>query len=284
MTAAYRDVVREQVRMWRVPDEDRVLLMAGRTTGYAVEPRGDYVFGLVEDGPMRSRRGAERRVVVPGQVVAWDPSAAHGGSGVDGGWFSRLIVVSAVDLAALAGDVESELPADLTFADPVVTDPGVAAAFLRMHRAFEEPGGDRLARDELLGGWLRAVVGVAGSRRPMAPLGVRDDRALRVAGEYLAAHVDRNVGLDELAAVAGIGKFRLVRLFRERLGQPPHAVALAHRIRRARGLLEAGEPIAEVAVATGFADQSHLHRHFRRSLGLAPGEYRRRFGSGSMRG
>jgi AraC-like DNA-binding protein len=60
-------------------------------------------------------------------------------------------------------------------------------------------------------------------------------------------------------------------------GLPPHALQLAQRVRAARRLLEAGEPIAETAVATGFADQSHLHRHFRRSLGVTPGQYQRRF-------
>ena len=45
----------------------------------------------------------------------------------------------------------------------------------------------------------------------------------------------------------------------------------------ARQLLEAGENTADVAVATGFADQSHLHRHFRRTLDLTPREYARRF-------
>jgi AraC-like DNA-binding protein len=266
--------------MWRAPDADRVLLMAGRTTGYAVEPRGDYVFGVVDGAPMRARRGVERRVVAPGQLVAWDPSAAHAGTAEDGRpWFSRLIVVGAADLAALAGDAESAVPADPGFAEPVLTDPALTRGFRRLHRAFEEPA-PRLARDELLAGWLRAVVDRAGTRHPGPPLGARDDRALRLADDYLAAHVERNVGLDELAAVAGIGKFRLVRLFRERVGRPPHAVALAHRIRAARRLLEAGEPIAGIAAATGFADQSHLHRQFRRSLGLSPGEYRRRFAGG----
>jgi transcriptional regulator GlxA family with amidase domain len=104
----------------------------------------------------------------------------------------------------------------------------------------------------------------------------RDDRALRVASEYLADRPERNVGLDELAAVAGIGKFRLVRLFRERTGLPPHALQVAHRVRAARRLLEAGETIAATATATGFADQSHLHRHFQRTLGVTPGEYQRR--------
>jgi AraC-like DNA-binding protein len=86
----------------------------------------------------------------------------------------------------------------------------------------------------------------------------------------------QNIGLDELAAAAGIGKFRLVRLFRNRTGLPPHALQIAQRIRAARRLLEGVETIVATAAATGFADQSHLHRHFKRSLGLTPGEYRRR--------
>jgi AraC-like DNA-binding protein len=98
-----------------------------------------------------------------------------------------------------------------------------------------------------------------------------------LACDYLADRPERNVGLDELAAAAGIGKFRLIRLFRERTGLPPHALQVAHRVRKARRLLEAGETIANIAAATGFADQSHLNRHFQRSLGVTPGEYRRRF-------
>lgn len=60
------------------------------------------------------------------------------------------------------------------------------------------------------------------TRRPCrSPLSPRDDRALRAACDYLAERSERNVGLDERAAAAGIGKFRLVRLFRERTGLPP---------------------------------------------------------------
>jgi hypothetical protein len=73
----------EQVRMWRPADEDRVLLMAGKTAHYAIEPRGEYVFGVVTRQPMRSRRGREHRLVLPGQLVAWDPSSAHAGAALD---------------------------------------------------------------------------------------------------------------------------------------------------------------------------------------------------------
>ncbi len=255
-----------------------MLLMAGRTRRYAIEPRGEYVFGIVEDQAMRSRRGRERRVVQPGQLVAWDPSAAHAGSSAGAApWSSRLMIVDSAGLARLAGDQDDELERDVDFPDPVLSDRELAGSFLRMHRALDSRS-TRLERDERLTGWLRDVVErcstIARTRRTLSP---RDDRALRLARDYLCDRLDRNVGLDELATAAGIGKFRLVRVCRERTGLPPHALQLAYRLQAARRLLEAGEPIAETAIATGFSDQSHLHRHFVRGLGLAPGAYQRCF-------
>src|SRR6266481_58681 len=101
-------MVSEQVRMWRSEQEDRVLLMAGQTTHYAVEPRGEYVFGVITAQPMHSRRGAERRLVQPGQLLAWDPSHRHAGSSADGQpWEARLMVVEDAGLHALVDDEET---------------------------------------------------------------------------------------------------------------------------------------------------------------------------------
>ncbi len=264
--------------MWRPAEEDRVLLMAGHTTRYAMQPRGEYVFGVIAGQPMRSRRGSERRLARPGQLLAWDPSNAHTGAAVDAKpWWSRLIVVEVADLATLAGDQESSPLANVAFPEPILSDPQLAGDFLRMHASLDTAT-TRLERDEQLTQWLRAVIersSAARSRRPA--LRSRDDRALRLACDYLGDRPERNVGLDELATAAGIGKFRLIRLFRERTGLPPHALQVAHRVHNARRLLEAGETIAATATATGFADQSHMHRHFQRSLGVTPGQYQRRF-------
>ncbi|WP_406048901.1 helix-turn-helix domain-containing protein [Kribbella sp. NBC_00889] len=270
----------EQVRMWRAPGEGRVLLMAGRTTRYAVDPRGEYVFGVVGGEPMRSWRGREQRVVRPGQLVAWDPSYAHSGRSVDEcrPWDARLMVIEVADLAALAEDAEADPLADVLFPEPVLSDSELAAEFLRLHATLEAPS-SRLEQDERLVEWLRLLIDRTSSiRSARPPITAHDGRALQRAFEYLADQSERNVGLDELAGVAGTGKFRLIRLFRQRTGLPPHALQLAHRIRAARRLLEAGMSIAEAAEATGFADQSHLHRHFQRSLGMTPAEYQHRFG------
>jgi AraC-like DNA-binding protein len=270
-------VATEEVRIWRPAREERVLLMAGQTTHYSLEPRGDYVFGVVTGQPMLARRGRRTFLVHPGQLVAWDPSAAHSGEAAQGSpWFSRLMVVEAGGLEGIAAEEEDPLT-DVAFPDPVLSDPDLAARFIRLHRALESPL-TALEQDEQLLDWLTAVVAHSAAPRRPRRSPARDDRALRLAGEYLVAHSAENVRLAELAAVAGVDKFSLVRLFRQRTGLPPHALQIAHRIRAARRLLEAGESIGAAAALTGFCDQSHLHRHFRRSLGMTPGQYRMRAG------
>jgi hypothetical protein len=97
-----------------------------------------------------------------------------------------------------------------------------------MHRALDAPT-TRLEQDQRLAEWLRALIERSSAVRPLrSPPSPHDDRALRLAYDYLRDQPERNVGLDELAA-AGIGKFRLIRLLREHAGLPPHALQVAHR-------------------------------------------------------
>jgi AraC-like DNA-binding protein len=267
----------EQVRIWRPADEDRLLLMKGRTSSYSLQPRGEYVFGIVTEQPMRARRGRAEWLVEPGQLVAWDPSDGHHGAAVDDRpWNARLMVIEHADLAMLGRDSDGDALLNVEFPEPALTDRELAARFVRLHETLEATS-TRLQRDEQLAEWLRDVVERHASRRaPQRPAVEHDERALRQALEYLAEHLARNVSLDELADAAGIGKFRLIRIFRQRTGLAPHQFQIAFRIRRARRLLENGETIAATAAATGFADQSHLHRHFQASIGWTPRQYQRR--------
>src|SRR4051812_29252051 len=113
----------ERVRMWRAVGEDRVLLMAGQTTRYAIEPRAEYVFGIVGGAPMSARRGGRTYVVQPRELVAWGPSAEHSGWATSGRpWTSRLMVVEAADVHTLASDSEIDPLAEVVFPNPVCSD------------------------------------------------------------------------------------------------------------------------------------------------------------------
>ncbi|MEZ4453040.1 MAG: AraC family transcriptional regulator [Nannocystaceae bacterium] len=94
----------------------------------------------------------------------------------------------------------------------------------------------------------------------------------------LDARFAESHSLTDLAERAGMHPVSLVRLFREEYGLPPRAYLIERRVEEAQRLLAQNVPAAEVAGQVGFFDQSHLHRHFKRRVGLTPREYARREG------
>lgn len=80
--------------------------------------------------------------------------------------------------------------------------------------------------------------------------------------------------VSQAAQQAGMSREGFSRRFRRQHGMPPHAFWLLEKLNEARRLLRTGEAIAAVAADTGFADQSHLGRCFRRAFGVTPGRYR----------
>lgn len=91
--------------------------------------------------------------------------------------------------------------------------------------------------------------------------------------EHIRQNVSRRIGVDELAAIARISVFELCRAFRRERATTPYRLVLEVRLRHASALLGAGATIAETAVQTGFADQSHFTRHFKRLTGMTPRQY-----------
>jgi AraC-like DNA-binding protein len=249
------------------------LCMCGTTNGYAVDPVGEYVVGVVIAGAMRVRRGRERFVFEAGDVCTWDPSAAHSGTPhACTSWEARLLILESPAIERIVSGAELFVT-DLSFPRPLLRDGRLAQRFVELHRALETPSW-AIERETLLADWLHDVS--AGPQDLDRRRSTRRDPALRRACEFLQDELANNVTLDELERAAGVGRHRLSRMFRTAYDMPPHRFQLAHRMRIARQMLERGVAISEVAQATGFFDQSHLHRHFRRTLGMTPGSYARR--------
>jgi AraC-like DNA-binding protein len=117
---------------------------------------------------------------------------------------------------------------------------------------------------------MAAVLELAAREPPRPPI---LSPAVARTREALHERFAEDVPLEQLAALAGMSKCHLVHLFHKEVGLPPHAYQIQLRVARARVLVTAGVPLAEVATMTGFADQSHLTRLFKRVVGLPPGQY-----------
>jgi AraC-like DNA-binding protein len=261
----------DDVRVWRPAAAGGALCMHGTTTSYDVDPVGEYVVGMVLAGGMEVRRGPERHRFAAGDVCAWDPSARHAGRPWRcERWEARLVVLELPAIEEIVRDPEGA-GGDVELASPLVRDPRLARRFVALHASLEAPAW-ALERETLLAEWLRDLAG-APAASSESRRAARSDQALRRACELLHDELAGNVTLEQLAAAAGVSRHRLTRLFRAAYGLPPHRFQLAQRIRVARRLLERGVAVGEVAQQTGFFDQSHLHRHFRRTLGMTPRRY-----------
>jgi AraC-like DNA-binding protein len=149
--------------------------------------------------------------------------------------------------------------------------PGLDQRFTRLHDAVDR--GEPLEAQELL---LRFLATLAPRQRQTSvATPTRNGSTVRRAEEYLQARFVHSVSLDELARVARTDKFALLRAFSRELGTTPHAYQMRLRMTRARELIAQGLPLAEIAVAVGYSEQSALTRAFKSVVGITPGAYAR---------
>ncbi len=100
---------------------------------------------------------------------------------------------------------------------------------------------------------------------------------LQQALEYIHAHLDQELGLSDMAEVAGMSQYYFCRLFSQSMGVAPYQYVIQQRVERAKGLLKERKlTLADVALACGFANQSHFTKHFRQLTGITPKAYRER--------
>ncbi len=100
-------------------------------------------------------------------------------------------------------------------------------------------------------------------------------RQVQGVTDFILAHLSQDISLEALAQQIGFSPYHFARLFRQTMGESPHQFVLRQRIEKARHLLKTTVmPLAHIALESGFANQSHFTRHFKRHLGLTPRAYR----------
>ncbi|MEK6348511.1 MAG: AraC family transcriptional regulator [Burkholderia sp.] len=262
------------VRIWRAPELAADLLHGDfHDFSYDVHTHDTACFALITEGAIRIRMRGSEFVAKAGDLYAIDADAPHAGWPVDAsGWRQRTVYVRTEHLRSLLAD-GGAAERGAAIRGPIIGDARLNALFCRVHRDSEAQA-DALRREER---YLRFVARLF-ERHVHEPLVLREvgaePQAVRIAREFLDHRLDSQVHLDEIAGAAGLPVFRLFRAFERHLGMTPHAYQRQARVRSAIALMRLGRPLSEVAAATGFADQAHLTRSFRRMMGVTPGVFR----------
>ncbi|SDT63204.1 AraC family transcriptional regulator [Pseudomonas prosekii] len=247
--------------------------------GHAYDPHwhDSYLVGVTEQGVQQFNCRRARHQSTPGKVFLLEPGDIHDGDApTEDGFTYRMLYLDPQwlerELAALFDN--APLNSQLSFANTLTADPRLAQATSQVFQTLH--GGElKIVRQTALDGLLERLTShlhwrTRYSQDPRLPL------VAQKAREYLHANAHLDIGLDQLAMVTGVDRFRLTRAFKAAYGLAPHAYLVQLRLSKARRLLASGAQPAAVAMELGFADQSHMGRWFVRAYGLTPAMYRKR--------
>jgi AraC-like DNA-binding protein len=212
------------------------------------------------------------RIANPGTLVLVAPGEIHSHYDCNGGRSFRAIHIPWSFLIRTAADVSSREDALTALPSSMTTDATLFESFLDLHRVLES-NGTRLHRESVLLDFFARLIRHVSKKDFQGPTTGRETFVVRRAREFLHEHYNREVSLKDLAAVANLSPYHFHRVFCQQTGMPPHAYQVLLRITLAKSFLRKRWPISQVASVTGFADQSHFTRHFKRLMGVTPGRY-----------
>lgn len=278
---------RDSAHYWRTPLLPGADLLTAEYHDHEFTPHWHdaYTIPVIEEGAERYRYRATHYVAEAGSVPVINPGEVHTGSrAVDEGWRYRVMYVPIEYMHSLAQDIAGGAQPLPWFDADVIRDPDLARRLSRAHQLLEasvaglraptdKPQVDPLAAESALLDALSTLLVRYGRTPPEHVLRPARDARVATMKEHLASNLATPLLLADLAAAVSLSPFHAARLFAEATGLPPHAWRNQIRLQRSLAPLRAGRPVAEVAAASGFVDQSHFTRHFRRMFGVPPGRW-----------
>ncbi|MEM6254730.1 MAG: AraC family transcriptional regulator [Cyanobacteria bacterium P01_D01_bin.156] len=266
---------KEYVKFWRDPALRGLEMLHATYVTYSFSRHAHDGFGIaiVESGVMEFDYRGASHLVPAGSIGIVQPGEMHTGHALlETGWTYRTLLPAVGWLQQAAKELNEGSDSMPYFASPVIQDKRLNQQLISLHRTLETSP-SLLERESCFLWGLTQLVHRYATNRPQASSIGQENAAVRQVQEYLNYHYTQNISLEALAKLVNLSPFRLLRAFRKQTGLPPHAYLNHVRIKQAKQLLTLGYPIAETAIATGFSDQSHLHRHFKKMVGVTPGQY-----------
>ncbi len=232
---------------------------------FARHSHDEYGIGVMLAGAQRSWSGRGFVEAGVGDLIMANPGEVHDGAPIGGSRRWAMMYMSPAAMAAIAVDISEGRLADMEFVAPVVRRHAAGRRFAAAYAALV--GCDEDVADEQMTLLVAELLGETERSRAASSPSIERARS-RIDTDPAARH-----SLDDLATLSGIGRFQTLRSFARLTGLTPHAYIVQRRLDLARSMIRNGAALADTAIATGFADQSHFHRSFVRRYGVTPGAY-----------
>ncbi|MFT4117747.1 AraC family transcriptional regulator [Bradyrhizobium sp.] len=270
MTSARFESHLDRATFRRTPLFGGIDLMSARFVRHSFAPHShdELMIGVIHAGVKSFRCGRNHEYAAPGSLSVINPGEMHTGERKHG----RELAYAAfyVPQAARAAMLPHAAHGNLACNEPVIHDRDIWRYLASAHR-LAMAGDDAAAEEAMVCGVSLLFERHGDIQLPHAEAGC--PTTVRRAVEFLRARACDNISLEDASAASGVGLFHLIRLFQKHLGLTPYAYLTQVRIARSRQLLKHGEPVAQVALDVGFADQAHFTKRFKQFTGTTPALY-----------
>lgn len=255
------------------PAEDGIERIEARFqgNGFDLHRHDTYAIGLTISGVQAFNYRGEARASMPGQLIVIHPDELHdGGAGTEVGLKYRMIYIPPEYVAQALLQSNGQC---LPFVDaPVLSDPRFRVSLSEALEDIDQPIGE-LKRCSLLAELATCLSRHSGDR--MSRGTALNWPVLKLCSDYLRECSDEQIKISELEGLADLDRFTLSRQFKKAFGTSPHRYLIMRRLEGVKRLLAKGTSLVDAAAESGFADQSHMHRHFKRAFGMTPGHWQR---------
>ena len=234
----------------------------------------EYVFGLVMAGAMEIDCGhcGERHILQPNDLLLTEAHEVYSSRALGlppWRYFSISVSKERLDLLLdSAGGKQSALP---HFTRGAVKNSKFRQLFLKLHDSLIDER-TPLEQESLLSDWVVSINETYSDKQNNLQNRrvYSESAAIRRVREFILENITENIKLQDMAELARLSPFHLNRSFSTQVGLPPHEFQNQLRIEKAAKLIAQKKPLAEIAFETGFSDQSHFNRFFKRYVGVTP--------------
>lgn len=237
---------------------------------------GIFAFSLITSGASYCL-GEERTdlSVNTGEIVALNPGQIHSGVPKDNQPISYWMLYTDIDtMAGFAGDILKKKGVVPVFNNMVIQDHSLATHFLNLLKSYER-NSKGLKKQALLKYFFNSLLQHTCKTKQADNTPGSTSDTINLARDYLSENLDMGISLDTVAKKVGFSRFHFIRQFKRHTGVSPHQFRIQRRIEAAKCLIRNGRPFSQVALETGFVDQSHFTNKFRQYTGATPSQYAR---------
>ena len=269
-------MIKEKAKFWVDPNFDNIELLSATYLKHEFSPHfhEGYAIGVTLAGAQKTSYRKADRILPEGTVCVINPGEIHTGQAfTENGWTYRMVYPDLAVMKEIASEVRGRDVDIPFFPDIVIKDIYLLNLIFNMHLKLEDAASPLIERESLFVWALsQLIIRHSDSKAPVkSPKS--EPYFIKKIKEYIEENFSDNITLNNLSELVNISPFHLLRLFKKDVGVPPHIYLIHKRIEVAKKILLKNPSIADVAYLTGFTDQSHLTKRFKRMVGITPGQF-----------